>query len=151
MKRRSNSIINIDTSLLIGAKLDYVVKYVDGTPLAEVPNISFDGASVFSESIAKGEARSGTIDLTGIIGSTATITISFESFPGFWSEVLFDIWVTLSYSEEPPVDPTTPFNWEEFINRYGKWIALGGGAILLITLMRPRGAPIIVIPGTGGK
>ena len=151
MKQRSNSIINIDASLLIGAKIDYMVKYVDGTPLAEIANIALDGANIVNVSLSKGEAKSGTIDLTGRIGSTVTITISFESFPGFWSDVLFDIWIILNYSEPPPSDPTVPFNWSEFIDKYGKLVALGGGAILLISLMRPPGQPIIVIPGGGKK
>lgn len=151
MKSRSKSIININPGLLVGAKLDYMVKYIDGTPLAEVANIAFDGANVVNVSLAKGEAKSGTIDLTGQIGTTATINISFESFPGFWSEVLFDVWLVLNYSEKPPDDPTTPFNWEAFINRYGPWIALGVGGVVVLSLIRPRGAPIIVIPGMGGK
>jgi len=150
-KSRTNSVINIEPLLLISAKLDYTVKYIQGTPLSEVAKISFDDENIVTESLAKGAAKSGTVDLTGLIGRTATVTISFESFPGFWSEVLFDVWITLVYSEAPPVPPgTPPFNWSEFINKYGKWIALGGTAIIVLMLMR-RPSPIIVIPGGGRK
>jgi len=108
--------------------------------------------NLVTENLTKGEAKSGSVDLTGTVGRSASITIKFESFPGFTSTVLFDVWIILVYSEPPPVDPTKPpFNWEEFINKYGKWIALGGAAIIVVYLMRPRGAPIIVIPGGGRR
>ena len=147
MKSRSNSIIDIDPLLLISAKLDYTVKYTQGTPLGEVAKIAFDGTNLVTENLVKGAAKSGTIDLTGLIGRTATVTISFESFPGFWSEVLFDVWITLVYSEAPPVDPKTPpFNWEEFINKYGKWIALGFTGLAILYMMRRPAMPIIIVP-----
>ncbi len=147
-KSRTNSVINIEPSLLVSAKLDYTVQYLGGTPLGEVAKIDFDGVNLVTENLTKGEAKSGSVDLTGVVGRSASVTIKFESFPGFTSTVLFDVWITLVYSEAPPVDPKTPpFNWDEFINKYGKWIALGVTGIVVLYLMRPRGAPIIVIPG----
>ena len=147
-KSRTNSIIDIDPLLLVSARLDYTVQYTQGTPLGEIAKIAVDGTQLVSENLVKGAAKSGTIDLTGLIGRTVSVTISFESFIGFWSEVLFDVWITLVYSEAPPVDPTTPpFNWSEFINKYGTWIALGFTGLAVLYLMRRPGMPIIVIPG----
>jgi len=150
-KSRSESVINIDTSLLVGARLDYTVQYIQGMPLGEIANIALDGVNIVSEDLPKGVAKSGTVDLTGKVGKSVTITISFASFPGIWSEVLFDVWIIFEFSEEPPTPPIVPFNWEEFINKYGKWVALGVGGVVILSLMRPPGQPIIVIPGGGNK
>ena len=147
-KIKNESLIHLTPSLLVSAKLDYTVQYLGGTPIAEVAKIDFDGVNIVTENLNKGEAKSGSVDLTGSVSDTATVTIKFESFPGFTSTILFDVWLTLVYSEEPPEPPgPPPFNWEEFINKYGKWIALGVTGIIVVYLMRPRGAPIIVIPG----
>ena len=152
-KSRSNSVINIDPLLLISAKLDYTVKYIQGTPLGEVAKIAFDGENIVTESLAKGAAKSGTVDLTGLIGRTATVTISFESFPGFWSEVLFDVWITLVYSEAPPTPPgPEPFDWMKWLRENALWISLGVLGVGVIMLSRP-GPPVVIYqsPGKRGR
>ncbi len=149
-KKRTNSIIDISPLLLEGARLDYTVQYIGGTPIAEVAKIDFNEVNIVTERLTKGEAKSGSVPLTGLVGQSASITIKFESFPGFTSTVLFDVWLILEYSEKPPEDPKTPFNWEEIINKYGKWVALGVTGIVVLSLMRRPSAPIIVLPGFGG-
>lgn len=149
-KEKSRTVINIDTSLLVGGKLDYRIKYMQGVPLAEVVKIAFDGKEIVSERLTKGESKTGTIDLTGLIERDATIKISFESFPGFWSEVLFDIWLNLGFSEKPPVPPREKAEWIEWIEKNGKWVALGVTGLAVLYMMRRPAMPIIVIPG-GGK
>jgi len=155
-KVESRSIIDIDTSLLIGGKLDYTVKYTDGSVYNEGAWIDFDGTNILFESLSKGEAKSGTIDLTGLIGKSANITIKVESGPGNWSEVLYDIWLTLGFSEEPSTQPgLPPFDWGEWLRKNALWITLGTvglGAILLYSTRKP--APPVIIyqaPSTGGK
>ena len=151
-KAKSNSIIGIDTSLLIGGRLDYTVKYIQGTPLGEIAKIAFDGTNLVTENLVKGEAKSGTIDLTGLIGRTATVTISFESFPGFWSEVLFDVWLTLGFSEEPPVPPgPAPFDWMEWLRENALWISLGVIGIGLVVVMSRSGTPIVIVQPSGKR
>ena len=142
-KSMTRSITNIDTSVLVGGKLEYTVKYTQGMPIAETANIAFDGTTIVSERLSKGEAKSGIIDLTGSIGNSANITISFESSPGIWSEVLFDIWVSFDFSEEPEEDPDTPSNWEELIGQY-KWYIIGGVAVLTLFYMSRKQSIIVV-------
>lgn len=131
-KAMSRSISNIDTSLLIGGRLDYSVKYTQGWPIAEDANIAFEGANIVSEALSKGETKSGSVDLTGLIGRDFKITISFPSAPGIWSEVSFDIWIILGFSSEPPIPPSTPPDWKNMLV-----LAVFGLSALLI-LTRPR-------------
>jgi len=148
-KSKSRSIIDIDTALLMGGRLDYTVKYIQGMPLGEIAKIAFDGTNIVTERLSKGEAKSGTIDLTGLIGRSATITISFESAPGIWSEVLFDIWLVLGFSEEPVQPPsgekwwTSLFDWLDK-NKY--WIALGVIGTSVILMYRPSPPFVIYQP-----
>lgn len=137
-KSMSRGIAGIDTSVLVGGKLDYTVTYTQGVPIAEIANIAFDGVNYFSERIVKGETKSGSIDLTGLIGNEGNVTISFDSFPGMWSEVSFDIWVTLGFSDEPATEPTpTQPDWM-------KWVILGGAGIIALILLT-RAVPKITI------
>ncbi len=150
-KAESHSIIDIDTSLLVGGRLDYTVKYVQGMPLGEIAKIAFDGTNVVTENLVKGEAKSGTIDLTGLIGRSASVTISFESFPGIWSEVLFDVWLTLGFSAEPPTPPgPPPFDWLEWIRENALWLSLGVLGVGLVMMSR-SGTPIVIYQPPGKR
>ncbi len=100
-KSKSELIVDIDTTLLVGGKLDYTVQYTQGSPFRETAYIAVDDVVLVTESLAKGETKSGSIDLTGLIGKSVKITIKFESMIGFWSEVSFDVWVIMGFSEEP--------------------------------------------------
>lgn len=143
-KEKSRTIINIDTTVLVGARLDYTVKYTQGLPIAEVANIGLDGVNIATDRLSKGESKSGSIDLTGLIGRDVTITISFKSSPGVWSEVLFDVWLNLGFSEDPKEDPKA--DDDDFLDKYKYWIA--GGIILTVFLLtRQRGPQIIVVGG----
>ena len=149
-KEDSNTIINIDTALLLGGKLEYRVQYTQGLPIAEIANIDFDGTNIVSERLSKGEIKSGTIDLTGLIGRDATITIRFDSSPGIWSEILFDVWLTLGFSEEPPIPPgPPPFDWWEWLRDNAWWISLAVLGTGLIIMYRP--SPPVVIYQPPGK
>lgn len=152
-RSKTQSVVNIDTSLLKEARLEYTVQYVRGMPVGETAKIALDGINIIKENLKRGEAKSGVMDVTGRIGRSVSITIGFESFVGIWSEVMFDVWLVLGYSEQPPVDPNTPFNWEELIRRYGPWVALGTTGLVVLSLMRKpvAGGPVIVMPGTGLK
>ncbi|GAH03488.1 unnamed protein product, partial [marine sediment metagenome] len=126
-----DSIIDIDTSLLLGARLDYTVKYTDGSVREEGAWIDLDDEQIVFEALAKGEAKSGVVDLTGKIGSAATFTIKVESGLGNWSEVMYDVWLTLGFSKEPPTPPgPSGFDWVEWLRDNAWWITLGTIGIL---------------------
>ena len=137
-KEMSRSIVNIDTSVLLGGRLDYAVTYTQGWPLVETANIYFE-SSVFSErivtaSLSKGQTKSGSVDLTGFIGNAFDVKIHFYSAPGIWSEVQFDIWITLGFSEEPPIPPSPPPDLKNVL-LLG---ALGLGVLYILTRQRGR-------------
>jgi len=147
----SRTIIDIDTSLLVGGKLDYTVQYTQGSPLAETAYIAFNDINIVTESLSKGESKSGTIDLTGLIGREAKIGISLESMIGFWSEISFDIWLTLGFSEEPPIPPgPAPFDWMEWFRNNAWWISLAVLGTGLIIMYRPD-PPVVIYQPPGKK
>lgn len=144
--KESRSFVNIDTDLLVGGRIDYAVKYVQGSPFRETAYISVNDAVVVTESLAKGETKSGTIDLTGLIGRTVKITVKFESQIGFWSEVSFDIWLMLGFSEDPPIPPgPAPFDWMEWIRDNAWWMSITVLGLGTIILLMPRPSPPVIV------
>ena len=64
-----------------------------------------------------------------------------------WDDVQFSVWVDYTYASEPTEDPSTVDDWfKEFIEKYGKWIALGTAGIIILYMMRK---PSIIV--VGGK
>lgn len=140
-KALSRTISNIDTAVLTGGRLDYTVKYTQGLPIAEDANIALEGMNIIHEALSKGETKSGSVDLTGLIGNEATFTISFPSSPGIWSEVMFDVWITFGFSEEPSVEPKT----KDEIPDWTKWLILGAVGVFAMILLTRRGPQVIVV------
>ena len=68
------------------------------------------------------------------------------SEPLFWALAEYDITITLRFSEEPEDDPNTPFNWDEFIDKYKYWV-LGGFVGLTLVYMSKK--PSIIIASRG--
>lgn len=134
---------SVDTTTLLGGKLEYTVSYLQGTPLAENADIYFNGSLIVREHLEKGETKTGSFDLTGLIFSSNTTTIGIESFIGFWSEVLFDIWITLGYSEDPVIEPGAPEPpWWETLE-WWQWLLVGGFSLAGIMLIT-RGPTVII-------
>lgn len=143
-KKKSRDITKVDTKVLLGGKLDYTVTYTKGTPLGEIANIFFNDELIINESLNKGQSKTGSIDLTGFIGNTNKVTIGFESFIGFSSEIIFDVWFTLGYSEEPAVDPGADKpGFFDNLTTTDKLILAGVG--IAGVLLLSRGGPRITI------
>ena len=142
-KSLTRKIGDIDTSVLVGGRLEYTVKYTQGSPIAEDAKIEFNGMNVVHEVLSRGESKSGSVDLTGLIGREIEVRISFPSAPGVWSEVLFDIWIIFDFSEEPEDDPVIPSNWGEYFDQY-KWYIVGGVAVLALFYMSRKQSIIVV-------
>ncbi len=144
------SIIDIDTNLLISATVDYTVQYTDGSVGAEGAWIDLNDEEIVFESLKKGEAKTGSVDVTGKIREASTFTIKVESSLGNWSEVMYDVWLTLGFSEEPAKPPgIPPFDWQQWLADNALWLSIAGGAVLLggtaLILMRPQAPQIIVV------
>ena len=139
-KALSQRIVNIDTNVLLGAYVDYTVKYTQGLPISEKANIAFNDVNIASETLWKAETKSGTALVTDSIGKEAKSTISFLSAPGIWSEVLFEVWITFGFSEEPDKDPSLAL-----LDDWQKWLLYGAiGLVALLVLTRGTTKVIVV-------
>jgi len=144
----TKTITNIDMSVLAGGKLDYTITYLKGN---DIPNptaiIKFNGQDILRKMLNLGEVATGSIDISGLIAETNTIKLGWASTIMFWSQGMFDISITIGFSQEPKFDPNIPFSWEEFFNKYGKWMALGVVGLGFIYMIKKPAMPIIVIGG----
>jgi len=133
--------VNVDTNVLQGGKLEYTVKYTQGSPLAENADIYFNGTKIITERLNKGQTKTGSFDLTGRIEESNTTAIKIESAPGFWSEIIFDVWITLGFSEEPEKEPGVNW-WEEWwenrtLTDKALMAGVGLGTVYIVAV-RPR-------------
>lgn len=144
--RATKVLRNVDTDLLLGGTLGYAMEYTQGNEIEVDAHVFFnDQRLVSARWLTHGNPfKSGTIDLTGLINKTNSIEIKIESLPPFWSEVAFDVWITLCYSKEPAEPPE--IDEDEDKVDYLKWAALGGGALLgLGLLLSTRKQQIVII------
>jgi len=143
---KTENISNVDTSVLLGGRVDYSITHVS----AVLPGYD---AKIFWNDVEKVTGRpiegalSGSFDLTPFeIGPINTIKIYMKQGPAGYNVCIFDVYVTLGFSEKPAYEPKTPFNWQELIDKYGKWIGLGvAGLVILYMMKRPS---IIVVGGS---
>ena len=147
VKSKTRPIISIDTKVLVGGKLDYTISYTRGNEPITTARLFWNDINYVDVNLTIGQNNTGSIDITGSINTANDLMIQIESAPLFWAELSFDVWLTLEFSEDPEVDPDLPFNWEEFIAKYGKWIALGTLGVVVLYMMRKPGQPIIVLGG----
>jgi hypothetical protein len=143
LKNVTRKIVNVDTSVLIGGKIDYSILYTQGNTIPN-PNVRvfFNDMEVVSELLQLNGSTVGAIDLTGLVKEANTIKIQVESTILMWAECFFDIWVTFGYSEEPATDPVGQKDWTDWIKDNMLLVGIVGiGALLLLT----RGGPTITI------
>ena len=149
---------HIDTSLVLGGTIEYTVKLESSILTGCTYSIIWNGEVLDLKGFLLwepfGTIKSGVVDIPlSKIRSVNVLTISLTHVPATNNVTISNVYVRFGYSSEPSEDPpwTAPFNWDAFISKYGMWIALGGAGIIVLSLMRPPGQPIIVIPGLGGK
>lgn len=135
------------TPMPISAKLRYEVLYLDGTWNVNRVRIRYNGDVIWEDDITKGTMVSGEIDVTGQTKSTDSVRIDLLTYLGEWDEVQFSVWVDYTFAEEPienPSETETP-PWADF--EWYQWLALGGGALLLVSLLVGRQPKVIVVKG----
>ena len=144
VKRATKVLRDVDTDLLLGGSMYWSMTYTQGNEIEVDGHIFFNDQRLESAMLTHGSPfKSGTIDLTGRIKKTNAIKIAIESMPVTWCEVSFDVWVTVCFSEEPEEPPIIeePSKLDENL----KYLALGGGAVVLTLLLSRRGPQVVVI------
>lgn len=144
-KADSKTIVDIDTAVLMGGRIDYAITYTQGMPIGETVTLSFNGQEIAKPSLSKGETKTGSVDVTGFIAEQNTVKVSFESAPGIWSEIMFDVWLYLGYSEEPVKDPKPAFQLSNLAWWQWSLIGLGGLTVLYIVTVKPQPPPVYIV------
>ncbi len=143
---------NVDTSIVLGGRINYRVKLESKLPATGCTyyfiwnnEILFEkGFPLWADA---GEERTGVIDIPkSKIRALNTFEIALSQLPATFNRVLFNVYVTLGYSETPEEDDP----WGDDGNGLGEnlwWIALAGGAVLLggVALMLMRQPPQIIV------
>jgi len=142
---KTEKISVIDANLLAGGRIDYSITHISATLPGYDAKILWNDVEKVTGRPTEG-ALTGSFDLAPFeIGSTNTLKIYMKQGPAGYNVCNFNVTLTLGFSEQPSSDPTSPFNWEEIIAKYGKWIALGTvGIVVLYMMKRPS---IIVVGG----
>ncbi len=145
----------VDTSLVLGGRINYTVKLESKLPATGCTyyfiwnnEILFEkGFPLWADA---GEERTGVIDIPqSKIRSLNTFEIALTQLPATFNRVLFNVYVTLGYSETPEEDDPWGDGDGEWVAENAWWLALAGGAALLggaaLMLMRPPTPQIIVV------
>ena len=145
-----NTQINrVDLNKIIGGRIDYTITYLEGN---SVPNpdgmIAFNGEKILEQPLQKNVPINGSIDITGKILYDNNLTIALASTLLFWAKASFTIKLSLGFTEKPDFNPDIPFDWWQFIDKYGKWIALGVAGIVVVYMVKRPSMPIIVVGGS---
>ncbi len=104
----------IDTSLVLGGRIEYSIKLESSLVTACTYYILWNNEILLEEGFApwvpQGTIRSGILNLPlSKIRSTNILTIALSQVPGTFTRCLYNVFVAIGYSNEPPVDPP----WEE--------------------------------------
>jgi len=135
----------VDLSVLLGAKLDYVISYNAGILPPVINRIILNDQEVLKLSLWTYTTQTGTVDITGLLKPTDIIKINVTQVMATFSSVAFDVWLTLGYSEEPVIEPGEGGpTLEELLKEYW-WLAAGGIGLAGIYLLTRKGQPLIVM------
>lgn len=144
-RKMVHTITAVDLNVLVGGRIDYSITYLRGNEAGVTAYLFWNDNEYVNEMLTKGETITGSIDLTGLIFGTNEVKIGFVSAPMLWSECVFDVWLTLGFSEEPVIEPGEPWTppWGDWPWYY--WVGIGGGALLLLYLLTGKRPSVLVV------
>ena len=136
-----------DTEHFLGARLDYSITWQEGN--VGTLNVGID---VNSNTQVTGRLNPGGLygpKVTTIEGSTEVtqtlyrvgnvLRVGQNQAPGYWSKVIYNVTITLGYSQKPTTDPgQEEKTWEELLEEYKWWIA-GGGILAAWAILSSKG------------
>jgi len=142
---KSMTITSIDTTSLVGGKLNYTINYLSGTLKGITAKIIWNDVVMYEVMPRIGVPVTGSIDLTGLINPSNVVKVGFSQGPFGFNSVAFDVWLILGYSKEPVIEPGMPGpGLEDLLKEYW-WVAAGGIILGGIYLFTRKGPPIIVM------
>ena len=127
----------VDTSLALGGQIEYSIKLESSLTTACTYYIMWNNEILLEEGFAPwvphGTIRTGVLNLPlSKIRSTNVLTIVLSHVPLTFNRVLFNVFVTIGYSNEPTVDPPwEEEDWLDWLMRNAWWITLGTAGTIL--------------------
>ena len=143
----------VDTSVLLGAVLDYTVTYKSGVLHGVNTFIYWNDEKILEQPLVNtdlGKPIHGTLNLgTGRIQKENVLKVEMSQAPIGFNIATYDIVLTLGYSEEPAEEPKPPFQWPELA--WWQWAMIGGfglGVVYIIVKKpsMPAMPTIITVP-----
>lgn len=146
-KRETRLVKGVDLNLLLGGKIDYSVTFLQGNQVPIVA-ITWNEETLVQQTLRPvGTTITGSADITGLIVGTNSLTIAANSIIGAWNSCIFDVWLTLGYSDEPTIEPGTPPEWIEWLEKNWKLLALSAVGLTGVYLFTRKGPPVVVLGG----
>lgn len=144
----------VDTSVLLGATLDYKITYKSGTLRGIGTYIHWNEEKIAEHHFLVGDIGKtvqGTINLgTGRIAASNVLKVRMSQGPLGYNVARFDITLTLGYSEDPAEEPKPPpFEWPEL--EWWQWGMIGGFGLGVVYIVvkkpsMPAMPTIITVP-----
>ena len=146
------NIKGVDTTKLLGARIDYTLTYrkVGDRILVKLfwNDEELEGFWAAPENQGKSSSRSFTVPVTKV-RATNTVKVGVNQKTLGFSEVLCDMYVTLGYSEKPTIDPSTGRTWLDEAMEWAKnnstVLIVGGVAVTGAYVLTRKGAPTFIV------
>ena len=131
----------VDTSVLLGAVLDYTITYQKGVLHGVNTFTYWNDEKILEQPLTNvdlGKPIHGTLNLgTGRINKENVLKVEISQAPLGFNVVRFDFVLTLGYSEEPEEEPAEPFKWPELIWWQWGMIGIFSLGVVYIVVKRP--------------
>ena len=146
------NIKGVDTTKLLGARIDYTLTYrkVSDRILVKLfwNDEELEGFWVPPEDQGKSASRSFTLPVTKV-KATNTVKVGVMQKTFGFSEVLCDMYITLGYSEKPVIDPSTGRSWLEEMLEWAKnnstTLIVGGVVVTGAYALTRKGPPTFIV------
>ena len=144
---KTRPLVGVDTGVLMGAKINYTINFKSSVLPGIHVYFYVNDVEVGVVFPPLGEPVTGEIDITGYLTGTNTFKVGVSAGPAGFNVVYVDEWVTVGYSDEPVIEPSSPFNpyWDWIVKNW-KLLAVGGGGLFALYLFTRKGPPVIVVP-----
>ena len=148
----SENIRGVDTTKLLGARIDYTLTYrkVSDRILVKLIWNDQELEGFWAAPIDQGKSASRSFSLSATkVKATNTVKVGVMQKTFGFSEVLCDMYITLGYSEKPVTDPSTGKSWLDEMLEWAKnnstTLIVGGVVVTGAYALTRKGAPTFII------